>query len=455
MVLRFSSITARIITLHIMAVGLVSISLPLVLYWMVNAAAANLHQRALREHAESIASFLTTRDDGSLSLELPARLRQLYANAYGRYAYAVLDEGGRILFSSLPDRTSIFREIPHAPSELYAEFKRAKATMFGASIPKDIAGRTIRIQVAQDLDHRDVLIDDIVADFFKRVGWITIPILLVLLLIDIVIFRRALHPLIQASERAQTITPSSTHVRLPTAQIPTEILPLVVAVNRALERLDDGFRVQREFTADAAHELRTPLTILRTRVDTLADQEVAAALRDDVSGMTRIVSQLLEIAELAALVVDPQEKSDLRNVCADVVEAIAPLALAQGKEIGLAGCEEPVWVKGNPEALYRAIRNLAENAVHHTPAGTQAEIVVSKTGSVSVRDEGPGVPEQDRELIFQRFWRRDRRRAGSAGLGLSIVRQIIDANAGTICVSNRPHGGAQFDATFVQARSAT
>src|SRR5262249_22132787 len=162
----------RIIGLHIIAVGLVSITLPLVLYLMLDAAAANLHHRALREHADSIASFLTAREDGSLSLELPARLRQLYANAYGRYAYAVLDEGGHTLFSSLADRISIFRELSHAPTEFFTEFKRAKATMFGASFPKDIRGRAIRIQVAQDLDHRDVLIDDIVAEFFKRVGWI-------------------------------------------------------------------------------------------------------------------------------------------------------------------------------------------------------------------------------------------------------------------------------------------
>src|SRR5581483_11274379 len=118
------------------------------------------------------------------------------------------------------------------------------------------------------------------------------------LAIDIVIFRRALRPLVDASEMAQKINPKRTDVRLSPKKIPNEILPLVQAVNQALDRLEAGFRVQREFTADAAHELRTPLTILRSRIDTLADRQVAEALRQDIAGMSRIVSQLLDIAEL-------------------------------------------------------------------------------------------------------------------------------------------------------------
>src|SRR5262249_37735881 len=102
-----------------------------------------------------------------------------------------------------------------------------------------------------------------------------------------------------------------------------------------------------------------------------------------------------------------------------------------------------VWVKGNPETLSRAIRNLAENAINHTPQGTAVEIVVSEAGSVCVLDQGPGIPANERELVFRRFWRRDRRRAG-AGLGLSIVRRIVEAHAGTITIENRPTGGAQF-----------
>src|SRR6266852_6928284 len=151
-----------------------------------------------------------------------------------------------------------------------------------------------------------------ISDFFKNVGWITLPILLVLLATDIAIFRRALLPLRQASEIAQHIGPARTDVRLPVDDIPSEVRPLVSAVNQALDRLDQGFRVQREFTADAAHELRTPLSILRTRVDTLEDQSIANALKQDIESMSRIMGQLLDIAELDVFMVDPNDKAEDR-----------------------------------------------------------------------------------------------------------------------------------------------
>ena len=92
--------------------------------------------------------------------------------------------------------------------------------------------------------------------------------------------------------------------------------------------------------------------------------------------------------------------------------------------------------------LSRAIRNLVENAINYSPPGTTVEIVVEESGMVRVLDEGPGIADDERELIFQRFWRRDRRRAGSAGLGLSIVQRIAEAHAAIVSVENRPMGGA-------------
>jgi signal transduction histidine kinase len=449
-VVRFHSILSRIIFLHVIAVGVTSICMPLALYWLLSAAANDLHNGALRENADTVARYLTVRDDGSWAIELPAGLKELYSESYGRYAYAVLDSAGHVLLSSLKDGAPIFSSDSRAANTMFLEDRRNNATISGASIPKVIDGRPVWIQVAEDLAHRDVLIDDIVAGFLSHVGWITLPILLSLLTIDIVIFRRALRPLVQASDNAGKISPTRTDVRLPVNEIPKEILPLVQAVNQALDRLERGFRIQREFTADAAHELRTPLAILRTRIDTLADQTAVEALRHDIAGMSRIVSQLLDIAELEAFVLDPSERADLRAVCAEVAEFIAPLALAQRKSIALSGADGPVWIKGNPDTVSQAVRNLAENAISHTPEGTTVEIVVQDDGSVYVLDQGPGISEGERELVFRRFWRRDRSRAGGAGLGLSIVQRIVEAHAGTVTVANcAPGGGAQFSLSFV------
>ena len=449
--IRFKSIVSRIICLHVIAVAIVSIFMPLSLYWLLSLAVTSLHNADMQDQADSIAHHLVLRADGSWALDLPVGLQDLYSHAYGRYAYAVVDAAGRVLFSSLQDNSPIFPADIRSPQVAFLETRYGNATIAGTSVPKEISGRTVWIQAGENLTHRDVLIDDIVTDFFKRAGWITLPILLLLLVIDIAIFRRALRPLVQASEQARNISPTRIDVRLPVEGMPNEVRPLVLAVNQALDRLDQGFRVQREFTADAAHELRTPLTVLRTRIDTLADQQVARTLRQDIEGMSRIVSQLLEIAELDTFVVDPLEKTDLQSVCAEVAEFIAPLALAQGKNVALSAETGPTWVRGNAEMLYRAIRNLAENAIYHTPGGTAVEIVVEGNGTVSVLDQGPGIAAAERELVFRRFWRRDRRRTGNAGLGLSIVRRIVDAHSARITVNNRPTGGAQFSLNFALA----
>ena len=449
--IHFKSITTRIISLHVIAIGITSILMPLALYWLLSSTANDLHHRALREYADTIAQYLSPRPEGGWRLDLPAGLRELYSESYGRYGYAVLDEEGAVLFSSLDDGTAIFPGNQRSGGAQFLETRRGDAVIYGARIPTSVAGKRVWIEVAQDLAHRDVLIDDIVVDFFPRVGWITFPILLVLLAIDILIFHRALSPVLQASETAQTIGPTRTDVRLPTQGMPKEILPLVNAVNQALERLERGFRTQREFTADAAHELRTPLAILSARIDTLEGVAIRDQLRQDIAGMSRIVSQLLDIAELESLVVDPDEKADLQSVAGEVAAFIAPLALAQGKSIALTGAREPVWIKGDAATLFQAIRNLAENAINHTPPGTTVEIDVAESGVIRVLDDGPGVPEGERELIFRRFWRRDRRRAGSAGLGLSIVSRIVEAHAGQIGVESRVGGGAVFSLRFARA----
>jgi signal transduction histidine kinase len=446
----FKSIFSRIIFLHVIALVITAIVMPVVLYWFFKWAANDLHDQAMRDQAQLVAHYLVLQADGTWTLDLPPALEDIYSQAVGRYAYAVVDDAGRVLFSSSDDRSSIFAADPRSSDIAYLETRRGKAAISGVSLLKEVDGRKVWVQVGEDLAHRDVIVDDVVADFFKRVGWITLPVLLSLLAIDIVIFRRALRPLLNASELAKKINPRRTDIRLPIEQMPKEILPLVQAVNQALDRLEDGFRVQREFTADAAHELRTPLTILRTRVDTLADRGTSKALHKDIEGMARIVNQLLDIAELETLSIDPLEKADLHAICAEVAEFAAPLALAQDKNIALSESDAAVWVNGNPEMLSRAIRNLVENAINYSPPGTTVEIVVENSGMVRVLDEGPGIKEDERELIFQRFWRRDRRRTEGAGLGLSIVQRIADTHAATISVENRPTGGATFSLRFAR-----
>jgi len=447
MTIRFNSVIWRIAMLHIVAVAAASIAMPIILYYLLKTTVNDLQEQALRGQAEEISHYLTT-PEGRPQLRLPTGLAGSYAEDYGRNAYSIVDARGDTIFSSFASGRPLLQDDPHRPVPFYFHQRQGASDIVGASIPFEIGGQRLWVQVSEDLSHRDVLSDNVVSDFFPRVGWIIGPILLVLLLIEIAIVRAGLKPVITASHLATRIGPASTDIRLPETGIPGEILPLVHAINAALDRLEQGFKAQREFTADAAHELRTPLAILRTNVDLIADQEVAKALRQDIDMMSRLVDQLLNFAELETLVIRSDEIADLHAVCAEVASYMAPLAAKQGKGLAVPDCPTRVLIHGNAEVLGQAVRNLVENALAHTPSGTAVEIEVTTEPAIYVRDEGTGVSDTERELIFRRFWRRDRRRRGSSGLGLSIVSRIAEAHGGVVSVSNRRSGGAEFVIRF-------
>ena len=445
---RFRSIVTRTIALHLVAIVATSILMPLALYLMLNRTALDLQDTALREQADEILGYVEPAPNGSLRFNMPGEIAALYSEAYGRYAFAVLNADGTVLFSSLTNKAPITDTVPRGDQPAYFTEHRGTAALYGVSLPVQFHGRDLIVQVSQDLAHRDVLIDDIVADFFTRVGWITAPILFLLLVIDVAIIRRAVRPVIAASNLAERIGPLRTDLRLPETGMPLEVQPLVHAVNQALDRLDEGFRSQREFTADAAHELRTPLAILRTQIDMIADRELARSLRQDVKNMSRLVNQLLEMAELETFVIGSDEIADLVAVAAEVAAFLAPIALANDKRVAVTGARGPVIVHGNADMLGRALRNLIENALVHTPPQTTVEIAIDARGAISVYDRGPGVPPAEREQIFHRFWRRDRRRQGSSGLGLSIVSRIAERHGARVSVADRPGGGATFTLSF-------
>ncbi|MBS0547352.1 MAG: two-component sensor histidine kinase [Proteobacteria bacterium] len=441
---RFRSIIARMVALHVLAIGVTSILMPLALYWLLNEAANNLHRDALRSQAYTIGTFLRPQPDGRVTLEIPMEVRPLYSGRYSLYDYAVLDDNGHTLFSSRLDGAALFTPDEQSVRDWFLRRSSSGAVLFGVSVARPVGEHLYWIQVGQDLTHRDVIIDDVVSSFLPRVAWITFPILLMLLVIDILIFRRALNPVRAASMTAAAIGPQRPEVRLPEQSMPVEIAPLVHAVNQALDRLQAGFVAQRDFTADMAHELRTPLAIVRARVDSLEAGPVRDALRADLVNMTRTVNQVLDIAELESFIVATDARADLHEVCADAVGFMAPLAVELSKTIALGGVSDPVWVRGHPEALFRAVRNLIENAIRHTPAGASIEVEVTADGVVRVKDDGPGIAPGDLERIFRRFWRRDRAKGDSRGLGLAIVSRVAEAHDGSVSVENAPGGGAVF-----------
>ena len=441
--MRFNSLLWRIIWLHLLAVAVLAVILPLAVRFLLNSTASSIEHMTVRRHEAALAAYLQHTPQG-WRLGLPPSLRSEYAEASSGFAYAVVDRDDRVLFSSLSGQGALFPRSPSTDSPSFFQRSHGAAVYYGGSFPEARGGDIAWIQVAQDLEHPDVVVDDIVSAFLGKIAWLILPILVVLAVIDFAIVRRALIPVSQASDMARAIGPSSLQVRLPTAQLPEEIAPLARAVNQALDRLEHGFKVQREFTADAAHELRTPLTILRARLASIPEVELRRALEADSDRMARIVGQLLDVAELDSFVPDPAEVTDLQALGAEMVEYMAPIALTRGRRLALTGAARPVWVQGESQILFQAVRNLVENALAHTPSGTTVEVKVDAQGSLRVLDRGPGVPPADRELVFQRFWRRDRSKSGGAGLGLSIVKRIVEAHGGEVSVQPRSGGGSVF-----------
>lgn len=453
MKLRTDSILFRIAWLHIAALAVAAVAVPLASYLLLSSTANSFENQTLRRHAGTIVRYLKRSNTG-WKLSLPDDLSVFYARNFDGFAFSVVDDKGRLIASSRPSTVPIFEGQKNSAEPQYFQEHQGKSTYYGASIPERIGGTTVWIEMAQDLEHPDVILDDVVANFLRQVMWFTIPIMLLVLAIDVAVVRRALRPVSAASDRAREIDPARLDARIPEKSLPVEIRPLVTAFNEALDRLERAFQVQREFTADAAHELRTPLAVLRARVELLPDGSPATKqIQHDVDVMAHIVDQLLAVAELENRTVDFSEVLDIRSVLSQVVEHLAPIAEGQGKKIGLSVPPGPVVVRGDAALLFQAFRNLAENAVRHTREGTVVELTIDGNGIVRVLDCGPGIPAENREVIFRRFWRRDRSNSSGAGLGLSIAARIIGAHDGTIVVDDRMPEGAAFSVRLHVATS--
>jgi signal transduction histidine kinase len=440
-----ASIVSRIIPAHFLALAASSVVVSAAAYFLLTSTVNGYEQRILHDHAVAVAKYLSLQD-GRWKLSLPADLRAVYARGYAGYALAVSDADGHLLYSSLPQGEDLLKTKP--TDERLLEQRVHGTDYYGLVYPVRAAGHTAWIGVAQNYASPDVIIDDVVARFLRRIAWIMLPIFGLLLFLDVILIRHVLRPVRKASDVAAQISPARMSERLPAAQLPQEIRPLANAVNLALDRLEQALNSQREFTADAAHELRTPLAILRTRVDTTLEPSAAKELQTDIDAIVRILDQLLELAELEGTSASGWGDVDLHGLCAGVVALMAPLAIADGKTVEFSGGEDMRTVWCNADMVARALRNLVENGIRFSPPGASVQVEVSAPDTILVMDRGPGIRPEERETIFRRFWRKDRQGKDHSGLGLAIVAKIVQIHGGAIAVSERVGGGAVFELTL-------
>jgi two-component system OmpR family sensor kinase len=234
-----------------------------------------------------------------------------------------------------------------------------------------------------------------------------------------------------------------------------EIRGLARSFDQMLDRLEDAFARQSAFVADASHELRTPLTIVRGQLEVLAMNErpsaqdvrhVEAIVLPEIDRMSRLVDDLVLLAHAADEDLLRREPIDLPEFLTGLCDGLRPTA---DRRLELSPVP-PIVVDADPDRLAQALRNLVRNAFVHTERGGLVRLSVQERGDrvrLMVDDDGPGVPAEDRERIFDRFARLDAARGrdrGGAGLGLSIVRAITQAHDGDVAVERSPEGGARF-----------
>jgi len=276
----------------------------------------------------------------------------------------------------------------------------------------------------------------------------------IILVIALLLTNRLLTPLSQVIGATQAVARGDLSARVPLRQRNDDLSSLTEGFNHMAETLERNDRERRELFADIAHELRTPLTVLRGRLEGVMDgvypasQEVIAPALTETYLLGRLVEdlRLLALAEAHQLHFEPQLVS-LQPLIQRVIDLFAAQA-AENQVSIVADFESGIPdVLIDPQRLEQVIGNLLDNALRYAPKGSQVEIGIHTTGQgvqIDVMDPGPGVPDADLGLIFNRFWREEKSRArttGGSGLGLAIARQLVESQGGTIRAFNRAAGG--------------
>ena len=241
-----------------------------------------------------------------------------------------------------------------------------------------------------------------------------------------------------------------------------ELNQLSVSYNKMLERLQDAFEVQRQFTANAAHELRTPLSLMQVQLDLYHSTQHPGSDADTLQmikmvteqndRLSKMVKTLLDMSELQTVGRDEQIIMD--DLVDEVLEDLEPLA--QEKNIKLIGKCKDITMVGSDILIYRLVYNLVENAIKYNHSGGQVTVTAYKEQKhicLSVADTGSGIPKELRERVFEPFFRVDKsrsRKLGGVGLGLALVHEIVRVHDGSITVKSNPSGGTILEVIFDQ-----
>jgi two-component system OmpR family sensor kinase/two-component system sensor histidine kinase QseC len=427
------SLRGRLFAFLLALAGLTAVAVGGATYFSVRAEADELFDYHLRQMA------LSLRDQGRIGDDE----RDALVNPEFDYVVQVWSVEGVTLYTSRPRGLS--QALPPRAVLGYSQVRMAgeEWRLYAAATPLRV------VQVAQPLAVRRGLAT---AAALRSVLPIVIAAPLVALGLWWII-GLSLAPLQRVVQATQARGAESLQA-LPDAGLPQELQPLVGAFNGLLSRLAAAFETQRHFVADAAHELRTPLTALKLQIGLLQgtpagpEQDAAIArLRAGVDRATHLVEQLLALARAEPGAASaPMAEIDLAEVARQALADAEPLAARVGATIAL-DAPSPVRLQGDAQALRSAIRNLLDNAVKYGGKHVELKVQALETGGwlVRVDDDGPGIPPEQRERVFDRFQRGEAREVEGSGLGLAIVKAVARRHGAEVTLGSAALGGLRIE----------
>lgn len=456
---------------------------PLLLLWPVSLAltwlvaqsiAGKPFDRALEYNVQALAQLIVVSGNQRAQFNLPQPARELLrADDSDLIYYQVLGPRGEFLSGErdFPPPAEDDRAPPGEVRLRDEEMRGLDVRVAYVWVKLDLPGAQMAlVQVAETREKRSVLATEIIKGVMLP-QFVILPLAVLLVWLALV---RGIKPLNQLEERIRA-RKSDDLSPLDDKAVPLEVAPLVSSVNDLLTRLKDSIATQKRFLADAAHQLKTPLAGLRMQAD-LAQREGGSAeeLKQSLKQIgrssvraTHTVNQLLALARAessgAAMARVP---CDLVRLTMDVVQDCLPRAMDRHIDLGYEGAQPGaagVTVEGNPTLLHEMIRNLVDNAIAYTPSSADkpgvitARVLADPFGHVlvlQVEDNGPGIPEAERELVFQPFYRALGSNVDGSGLGLPIVLEIAHQHAAAVSLEDA-HPGMTMPGTRVIVRFNT
>ncbi|MBX9572159.1 MAG: sensor histidine kinase N-terminal domain-containing protein [Candidatus Obscuribacterales bacterium] len=428
-----------------------------VTYVMAVNFATDAYDDALLDNAHSVANRLRY-TKSELTIDMPPAARAILKHGDKDVLYyQIIDAKGQVINGDIyiPDAPPNERISPE-PIFFDGAIEGMPVRIGIIEVPSQNKNSRIVIKVAETITGRSELIQSILLG-------VLVPQVVLIFLAAFAVWlgvARGLTPLNALKEAVESRNPSDLRP-LSEENVPKEVKPLVIAINKLLIQVQDDRDAQKRFLSNAAHQLRTPLAGLKTQTELALRQSSKDEIKESLKHIgtsamraTRLAQQLLALARVEPAVFKnmSRERLDLNSVARDVTRELVPQALAKDIDLGFEDSAKPQFIEGDRNSLYEMLFNLVENAVLYTQTGGQITVRVQQSNGhpvVSVEDNGPGIPSDERSQVFERFYRILGNKESGSGLGLAIVREIADAHHATIELKDGAEGkGALFEARF-------